>query len=146
MQKTKAFPLVREDRETLRQWLRRSTTPSGQTRRARIPPSLDEGRSPTVTARLLHDNRANVHLWRRRYRAQRLAGLVACLQCGSSPVTDVAGLYLNPADSALVPIRTVRQDPEPSDGVGERSRAADVVGLCSPQLFVPSRAVRDERW
>ena len=54
-------------------WLRRSTTPSGQTRRARILLSLDGGSSPTETARLLHISRATVHLWHRRYRADGLA-------------------------------------------------------------------------
>jgi transposase len=36
MQTTKGLQLLRDDRETLRGWLRHSTTPSGQTRRARI--------------------------------------------------------------------------------------------------------------
>ena len=76
MQTTKDFQLLPEDRETLKRWLRRSTTPSGQTRRARILLSLDGGRSPTETARLLHISRATVHLWHRRYRADGLGGLV----------------------------------------------------------------------
>ena len=76
MQTTKGFQLLPDDRETLKRWLRRSTTPSGQTRRARILLSLDGGRSPTETARLLHISRATVHLWHRRYRAEGLAGLV----------------------------------------------------------------------
>ena len=76
MQTTKDFQLLPDDRETLKRWLRRSTTPSGQTRRARILLSLDGGRSPTETARLLHISRATVHLWHRRYRADGLDGLV----------------------------------------------------------------------
>ena len=76
MQTTKGFQLLPDDRETLKRWLRRSTTPSGQTRRARILLSLDGGRSPTETARLLHISRATVHLWHRRYRAEGLAGLM----------------------------------------------------------------------
>ena len=36
MQTTKGFQLLPDDRETLKRWLRRSTTPSGQMRRARI--------------------------------------------------------------------------------------------------------------
>ena len=68
--------MLPDDRETLKRWLRRSTTPSGQTRRASILLSLDGGRSPTETARLLHISRATVHLWHRRYRADGLAGLV----------------------------------------------------------------------
>ena len=76
MQTTKDFQLLPDDRETLKRWLRRSTTPSGQTRRARILLSLDGCRSPTETARLLHISRATVHLWHRRYRADGLDGLV----------------------------------------------------------------------
>ena len=76
MQTPKDFRLLPDVRETLKRWLRRPTTPGGQTRRARILLSLDGGRSPTATARLLHVSRATVHLWRRRYRAEGLAGLV----------------------------------------------------------------------
>ena len=76
MQITKDFQLLPDDRETLKRWPRRSTTPSCQTRRARIQLSLDGGRSPTETARLLHISRATVHLWHRRYRADGLEGLV----------------------------------------------------------------------
>ena len=76
MQTTKGFQLLPDYRETLKRWLRRSTTPSGQTRRARILLSLDGGRSPTETARLLHISRATMHLWHRRYRADALPGLV----------------------------------------------------------------------
>ena len=47
-----------------------------QTRRARILLSVDEGHSPTVTARLVHISRATVHLWHLRYRAEGLDGLV----------------------------------------------------------------------
>ena len=88
MQTTKGFQLLRDDRETLRRWLRRSTTPSGQTRRARILLSLDEGRSPTETARLLHISRATVHLWHRRYRAEGLGGLVDRPRSGRPTVID----------------------------------------------------------
>ena len=76
MQTTKGFKLLPDDRGTLKRWLRRSTTPSDQTRRARILLSLDGGRSPSETAGLLHISRATVHLLRRRYRADGLAGLV----------------------------------------------------------------------
>ena len=76
MRTTKGFRLRPDDRETLKRWLRRSTAPIGQTRRARILLSLDGGRSPIETARLLHISRATVHLLRRRYRADGLGGLV----------------------------------------------------------------------
>ena len=76
MQTTKDFQLLPDDRETLKRWLRRSTTPSGQTRRARILLSLDGGRSAKLAARRLHISRATVHLWHRRYRADGLGGLV----------------------------------------------------------------------
>ena len=88
MQTTNDLQLPPEDRETLRQWLRRPTTPSGQTRRARILLSLDAGRSPTETARLLHISRATVHLWRRRYRAEGLAGLMDRPRSGRPTVID----------------------------------------------------------
>ena len=88
MQTTRDFQLLPDDRETLRRWLRRSTTPSGQTRRARILLSLDESRSPTETARLLHISRATVHLWHRRYRAEGLAGLADRPRSGRPTVID----------------------------------------------------------
>ena len=53
MQTTKDFQWCPDDRDTLKRWLRRPTTPSGQTRRARILLSLDGGRSARETARLL---------------------------------------------------------------------------------------------
>ena len=40
-------PTALDDRETLKRRQRRPTTPSGQTRRARILLSLDAGSSPT---------------------------------------------------------------------------------------------------
>ena len=86
MQTTKDFQLLTNDRETLKRWLRRSTTPSGQTRRARILLSLDGGRSRTETARLLHISRATVHLWHRCYRADGLGGLVDRLRSGRPTV------------------------------------------------------------
>ena len=76
MQTTKDFQLLPNDRDALKRWLRRPTTPSGQTRRARILLSLDGGCSPTETARLLHSSRATVHVWHRRYGAEGIAGLV----------------------------------------------------------------------
>ena len=88
MQTTKDFRLLPDDRDTLRRWLRRSTTPSGQTRRARILLSLDGGRSPTETARLLHISRATVHLWHRRYRTEGLAGLADRPRSGRPTVVD----------------------------------------------------------
>ena len=50
------------DRDTLKRWLGRSTTPSGQTRRARILLVLDAGRGAVGTARLLHISRSTVDL------------------------------------------------------------------------------------
>jgi len=75
METTKDFRLPPADRNTLKRWLRRSTTPSGETRRARILLALDAGHSATETAKLLHISRATVHLWHRRYRAEGLDGL-----------------------------------------------------------------------
>ena len=75
MQTTTDFRLQRADRDELKVWLRRSTTPSGQTRRARILLALDAGHSATETARLLHVSWATVHLWHRRYLAEGVGGL-----------------------------------------------------------------------
>ena len=88
MQTTKDFQLRPDDRDTLKWWLRRPTTPSGQTRRARILLSLDGGRSATETARLLHVSRATVHLWHRRYGAEGLTGLVDRPRSGRPTVLD----------------------------------------------------------
>ena len=88
MQATKGFRLLPDDRESLKRWLRWSTTPNGQTRRARILLSLDGGRSPTETARLLHISRVTVHPWQRRYRAEGLAGLVDAPQSGRATVLN----------------------------------------------------------
>lgn len=75
MHTTKDFQLLLDDRETLKLSLRRSTPPSGQSRRARILLARRE-RSSTDTARLFHLSRATVHSWHRRYRAEGVAGLV----------------------------------------------------------------------
>ena len=75
METTRNFRLRPADRDTLKRWLRRSSTPSGQTRRARILLALDAGRGPAETAKLLHVSRSTVHLWHRRYRAEGLDGL-----------------------------------------------------------------------
>ena len=88
MQTTMDFQLHPADRDTVKRWLRRPTTPSGQTRRARILLALDAGRSPTETARLLHVSRSTVHLWHRRYRAEGLAGLTDRARSGRPPVVD----------------------------------------------------------
>ena len=88
MQTTRGFRLHPTDRDTLKRWLRRPTTPSGQTRRARILLALDVGRSATETAKLLHVSRATVHLWHRRYRAEGLAGLVDRPRSGRPTVLD----------------------------------------------------------
>ena len=76
METTKDFRLRPADRDTLKRWLRRSTTPGGQTRRARILLALDAGQSATETARVLHISRATVHLGHRRDRAEGLNGLM----------------------------------------------------------------------
>ena len=60
----------------MKRWLRRPTTPSGQTRRARTLLALDAGRRATDTAKLLHVSWSTVRLWHRRYLADGLAGLV----------------------------------------------------------------------
>ena len=88
MQTTKGFQLPPTDRGTLKRWLRRPTTPSGQTRRARILLALDAGRSPTETAKLLHVSRATVHLWHRRYVAEGLAGLTDRPRSGRPTVVE----------------------------------------------------------
>ena len=88
MQTTKDFQLFPDDRDALKRWLRRPTTPSGQTRRARILLSLDGGCSPTETARLLHISRATVHLWHRCYRAEGLGGLVDRPRSGRPTVLE----------------------------------------------------------
>ena len=88
MQTTKDFQLRPDDRDTLKRWLRRPTTPSGQTRRARILLALDGGSSATDTARLLHISRATVHLWHRRYPAEGLGGLVDRPRSGRPTVLE----------------------------------------------------------
>ncbi len=88
MQTTTEFQLRPDHRDTLKRWLRRPTTPSGQTRRARILLALDAGRSATDTATLLHVSRSTVHLWHRRYLAEGLAGLVDRARSGRPTVLD----------------------------------------------------------
>ena len=88
MQTTTDFRLQRVDRDELKRWLRRSTTPSGQTRRARILLALDAGRSATETARLPHVSRATVHLWHRRYLAEGVGGLADRPRSGRPTVLD----------------------------------------------------------
>lgn len=69
------FRLTTADRDELKRWLRRKTTPSGETLRARILLALDAGRDMTETATLLHVSRPTVYLWKRRYVDQGVAGL-----------------------------------------------------------------------
>ena len=88
MQTTTEFQLGPDHRDTLKRWLRRPTTPSGQTRRARILLALDAGRTATDTAKLLHVSRSTVHLWHRRYLADGLAGLVDRARSGRPTVLD----------------------------------------------------------
>ena len=88
MQTTTEFQLRPDHRDTLKRWLRRPTTPSGQTRRARILLALDAGRSATDTAKLLHVSRSTVHLWHRRYLAEGLVGLVDRARSGRPTVLD----------------------------------------------------------
>ena len=68
------FRLRPGERDTLKRWLRWSTTPSGLTRRARILLALDGDRGATETSKLLHVGRSTVHLWHRRYVAEGLDG------------------------------------------------------------------------
>ena len=88
METTRDFRLPPADRNTLKRWLRRSTTPSGHTRRARILLALDAGHSATETAGLLHISRATVHLWHRRYRAEGLDGLTDRQRSGRPTVLN----------------------------------------------------------
>ena len=88
MQTTTEFRWCPDHRDTLKRWLRRPTTPTGQTRRARILLALDAGRSATDTATLLHVSRSTVHLWHRRYLAEGLAGLVDRARSGRRTVLD----------------------------------------------------------
>lgn len=72
---TGAFKLRQGDRKELKRWLRRKTTPSGETLRARILLALDEGATVTEAAERLHVSRPTIYSWKRRYANEGLDGL-----------------------------------------------------------------------
>lgn len=75
MAREREFRLARGDRVELKRWLRRKTTRSGETLRARIVLALDEGQPISKIASTFHVSRPTVYLWKRRYAAEGIAGL-----------------------------------------------------------------------
>jgi transposase len=67
--------LRKGDRPELKSWLRRKTTPGGETLRARILLALDEGATVTEIADSLHVSRPTVYTWKRRYAKEGIDGL-----------------------------------------------------------------------
>jgi transposase len=67
--------LSKADRAELKSWLRRKTTPGGETLRARILLALDEGATVTEIADRLHVSRPTVYTWKRRYGKEGIDGL-----------------------------------------------------------------------
>ena len=112
MQTTKDFQLCPDDRDALKRWLRWPTTPSGQTRRARIL-LLTTERVPieaTHWSTRLMVRYASVTQWQVR-QVWRAADLkphrLKTFKLSRDPqfaekVIDVVGLYLHPPDNALV--------------------------------------------
>ena len=112
MQTTKDFQLCPDDRDALKRRLRRPTTPSGQTRRARIL-LLTTERVPieaTHWSTRLMARYASVTQWQVR-QVWRAADLkphrLKTFKLSRDPqfaekVIDVVGLYLHPPDNALV--------------------------------------------
>lgn len=64
------------ERTTLEQWLRRRSTAQGLAQRARIVLACTSGRHDTLIAQELGLSRLTVGRWRRRFLADRLAGLL----------------------------------------------------------------------
>ena len=75
MVEAKRFRLRKGDRAELKRWLRRKTTPGGETLRARILLALDEGGTITEIADTLHVSRPTVYAWKRRYSDEGVGGL-----------------------------------------------------------------------
>lgn len=82
------FRLSTADRAELKRWLRRKTTRSDETTRARLLLALDEGRAITEIAKTLHVSRPTVYLWKQRYLNEGLAGLSDRPRPGRPTVLD----------------------------------------------------------
>lgn len=88
MARDRKFRLTKSDRAELKRWLRKKTSPSGETMRARILLALDEGRSISEIASTLHVSRPTVYLWKDRYAAEGLQGLSDRARPGRPPSID----------------------------------------------------------
>jgi transposase len=67
--------LTDEERETLQRWARRPKSAQALALRCRIVLACADGLDSKVVAKKLHVNQATVGKWRRRFLANRLAGL-----------------------------------------------------------------------
>ena len=82
------FRLAKRDRVELRRWLRRKTSRSGETLRARILLALDEGQAISEIAESFHVSRPTVYLWKRRYATEGIAGLTDRARSGRPTSID----------------------------------------------------------
>ena len=89
MKQTAAFRLSRTDRQSIKEILRSTTTPSGISRRAQILDALDQGYTTTEVANRLGVTRRTVYKWKDRYLAYGIEQLVDKPRSGRpSKITD----------------------------------------------------------
>jgi len=82
------FELKKSDRIELNAWLRSTAMPHGQTTRARIILSLDDGIGPTEISRSLGISCKTVHKWRNRFIKEGINGLFDQPRSGRPSVID----------------------------------------------------------
>lgn len=80
-----------EERQTLEHWQRSTTMAAGLVRRGRMILLLAAGHSHSQVARLVRVQRTVVRKWAKRFRAQRLAGLVDAPGRGAKGVFSPRG-------------------------------------------------------
>jgi hypothetical protein len=86
-----AIELSDTERGTLAGWLRATTTPLGQARRARAILLLADGVTYVRTAKLTGLGERHVRKWARRFAERRLAGLTDLPRSGRPPVFPPLG-------------------------------------------------------
>lgn len=88
MNTTTDIKLKKRDRTELNVWLRSTTLPHGQTTRARIILSLDDGLGPTEISRSLRVSCKTVHKWKNRFVKEGINGLFDQPRSGRPTVID----------------------------------------------------------
>ena len=88
MRTQQPFSITSAEEQELQAWLRSTTLPQGQTTRAKIVLSLNDGASPAEVAQAQRVSCKTVHKWRNRFSENGVEGLLDQARPGRPKVID----------------------------------------------------------